>query len=63
MKRLSYFNGFFYIKSALRQSRSQNIKLISILFSFQFQLFWKYPNFYFFGENPGTNQNFIAHVL
>ena len=24
------------------------------------KIFWKYPNF--FGENPGTNQNFIAHV-
>ena len=46
----------------LNQSRSQDIKLISILFSFQLKNnFWKYP--IFFGENMGTNQNFIAHVL
>ena len=25
------------------------------------KIFWIYPKF--FGENPGTNQNFIAHVL
>jgi len=25
------------------------------------KIFWKYPKFV--GENPGTNPNFIAHVL
>ena len=45
----------------MRQSRSQIIKLTSILFSFQLKnIFWK--NLKFFGENPGTNQNFIANV-
>ena len=40
---------------------SQNIKLISILFSFQLKtIFLKYPKFVW--ENPGTNQTFIAHV-
>ena len=32
-----------------------------ILISIEKKIFWKYHKF--FGENPGTNQNFLAHVL
>ena len=34
-----------------------NFNFISI----EKKIFWKYPKL--FGENPGTNQIFIAHVL
>ena len=44
-----------------QESRNNIMKLISI-FSFQLKkIFWEYP--IFIGENPGTNQNFMAHVL
>ena len=60
MKRLYPISMAIYRK---KESKSQNIKLISILFSFQLEknIFRKYSNF--FGDNPGTNQNFVAHVL
>ena len=44
-----------------KQSRSQIIKLISIFFHFNWKIILcKYSEF--FGENPGTYQNFIAQV-
>ena len=43
----------------LKQRRSQNfIFQFNLIFISIRKIFWKYPNF--FGENPGTNQNFIA---
>ena len=41
--------------------QSQNIKLILILFLIKKKIFWIYPKF--FGENLGSKQNFMAHVL
>ena len=32
-----------------------------IFISIEKKLFWKYPTY--IGENPGTNQNFIAYLL
>ena len=52
-----------FISIAILDQISFETKQKSILFSFQLKrnVFWMYSKY--FGENPGTNQNFIAHVL
>ena len=44
-----------------RQKSKYKADFNLIFISFEKEIFWKYPRF--FGENAGTNQNFIAHVL
>ena len=44
-----------------KQKSKYKVDFNFIFISIEKNIFWKYPKF--FGENPGTNQNFTAHVL
>ena len=44
-----------------KQKSNYKVDFNFILISIEKKIFWKNPKF--FGENPGTNQNFIALVI
>jgi len=43
-----------------KQKSKYKVDFNSIFISIEKKILWKYPKY--FGENLGTNQNFIAHV-